>query len=183
MVTYPQGSPVEGSLYVEEKLDTKDKYSYFLGGNTPLAILTTEHTDAPKLLVIRDSYSDSMAPFLTAHFSEIHLFDLRYNNMNLPQYIADNDIDAVVVLYSLSNFTTDTNLFKLAIGWRAALPYPPPAADRESMEPRAASLLGTRRVFCLKKPSLTLLTDWFNDVKLLLSLMVVNHSTNREGSS
>ena len=116
VVTYPEGSPVEGTLYVEEKLDTKDKYAYFLGGNTPLAVLTTEHTDAPKVLIIRDSYSDSMAPFLTAHFSEIHLFDLRYNNMNLPQYVADNDIDAVVVLYSLSNFTTDTNLFKLAIG-------------------------------------------------------------------
>lgn len=116
VITYPSGTPEEGSLYVEEKLSVKDKYAYFMGGNTPLAVITTGNTDAPKILVVRDSYSDSMAPFLTAHFSEIHLFDLRYNNTPLPAYVAANDIDAVVVLYSMANFLTDTNLFKMSIG-------------------------------------------------------------------
>lgn len=116
VTTYPNGTPEEGSLYAEEKLSVKDKYAYFMGGNTPLAVITTQHTDAPKVLIVRDSYTDSMAPFLTAHFSEIHLFDLRYNNMPLPAYAAANDIDAVVVLYSTANFLTDANLFKMSLG-------------------------------------------------------------------
>ena len=116
VTVYPTGKPEAGALYNEEKLAVKDKYAYFMGGNTPLAVIKTEHTDAPKILVVRDSYSDSLAPFLTAHFSEIHLFDLRYNNTPITAYAAENDIDTVVVLYSLANFLTDNNLFKMAMG-------------------------------------------------------------------
>lgn len=67
------------------------------------------------MLVVRDSYTDSLAPFLTQNFSQIHLFDLRYNNMSLKSYVEENGIDMVLVLYSVSNFTTDTNLFKLGL--------------------------------------------------------------------
>ena len=65
------------------------------------------------MLIVRDSYSDSLAPLLTERFSEIHLFDLRYNKTSLKSYIEEHDIDNVVVLYSFSNFATDQNLFLL----------------------------------------------------------------------
>ena len=105
---YPEGSPVESSLYVDSYLDKKDKYSSFLGGNQPLCVIETEHTDAPKVLVIRDSYSDSLAPFLTQSFSEIHLFDTRMNKTSIKAYVEENDIDQVVVLYSISNFISSS---------------------------------------------------------------------------
>lgn len=110
---YPEGAPVEGSLYVEEKLAVKDKYSYFLGGVQPLCTIQTQNADAPKLLLIRDSYSDSLAPFLTRNFSEIHLWDLRFNLNSIQQYVQEHEIDQVVVLYSISNFLSDKNLFLL----------------------------------------------------------------------
>ena len=50
---------------------------------------------------------------LTERFSEIHLFDLRYNKTSLKSYIEEHNIDNVVVLYSFSNFVTDQNLFLL----------------------------------------------------------------------
>ena len=106
--------PEAGVLYDWSKLEVKDKYSFFLGGNKPLAVVKSGNTDAPKLLVIRDSYSDSLAPFLTANFSEIHLFDPRYNKTPVSQYVAENDIDQVLVLYSVSNFVSDGNLFILS---------------------------------------------------------------------
>ena len=112
---YPEGSPIEGSLYDLSKLEVKDKYSMFLGGNQPLCIIRNPFVEGiKKLLVIRDSYSDSLAPFLALDYEEIHLFDLRYNNISLKQYVEDNGIDQVLVLYSAANFSTDTNLFKLA---------------------------------------------------------------------
>ena len=116
VITYPEGAPVEGSLYDYSKLEVKDKYSMFLGGNTPLAVISTQHTDAPKVLVIRDSYSDSLAPFLTAHFSEIHLFDTRYNRMPISSYVEANGIDMVVVLFSTSNFVAEQSIFQIAMG-------------------------------------------------------------------
>ena len=110
---YPNGTAQPGSLYVPEKLAEKDKYSFFLGGNQPLCVIQTQQKDAPKVLIVRDSYSDSLAPFLTQRFSELHLFDLRYNLTSVKSYVAEHDIDAVVVLYSFSNFVTGTNLFVL----------------------------------------------------------------------
>ena len=107
------GKPVEvpRSLYDTSFLSVKDKYSMFLGGNQSLGVVKTPNTDKPKLLIIRDSYADSLVPFLTPHFSEIHLVDLRYYKLSLADYIQQNDIDQALVLYSVPNFVTDSNLF------------------------------------------------------------------------
>jgi len=113
VTNYFTNQPQEGSLYVNSFLDKKDKYSFFLGGNQPLCVIQSEKTDGPRVLVVRDSYSDSLAPFLTERFSEVHLFDLRYNMNSIPKYVEENNIDQVVVLYSFSNFATDNNLFLL----------------------------------------------------------------------
>ena len=112
---YPEGEPIEGGLYYPEKLEVKDKYAYFLGGNQPLCVIKNPDAANGKLLVVRDSYSDSLAPFLAEEFQEVHLFDLRYNNVSLKKYVAENGIDQVLVLYSANNFNTDNNLFKLGL--------------------------------------------------------------------
>ena len=111
VTAYPDGTPQPGSLYVDSFLSEKDKYSSFLGGNKPLCVIETEHTGAPKVLVIRDSYADSLVPFLTAHYSEIHLIDPRYYHLSVKDYVEQNGIDQALVLYSVPNFVTDQNLF------------------------------------------------------------------------
>ena len=108
------GNPVEEqrALYVESFLSVKDKYSMFLGGNQSLGVVTnTNNPDGPKLLIIRDSYADSLVPFLTAHYSEIHLIDPRYYHLSVKDYVEQNGIDQALVLYSVPNFVTDCNLF------------------------------------------------------------------------
>ncbi len=116
VTNYFTDKPQEGSLYNPSALEKKDKYTYFLGGNQPLAVIKSSNVQGPKLLILRDSYADSMVPFLTEHFSEIHLYDLRYNRGSVPQYISENDIDMALVLYSVPNFVTDTNFFTLGRG-------------------------------------------------------------------
>ena len=115
VTSYFDGTPTQGALYVEEHLAEKDKYSFFLGGNQPLCVIQGQKADGPKLLLIRDSYSDALAPFLTAHCSEVHLFDLRYNRTSVKGYVEEHGIDQVAVLYSVSNFVTDSNLFLLGL--------------------------------------------------------------------
>ncbi len=112
---YPEGVAIPGGLYYPEKLEVKDKYAYFLGGNQPLCVIKNPDAENGRLLVIRDSYADCLAPFLSEAFQEVHLFDLRYNNTSLKKYVADNGIDQVLVLYSAANFSTDQNLFKLGL--------------------------------------------------------------------
>ena len=110
---YPEGKPVPGSLYDLSKLEVKDKYSMFLGGNQPLCVIENERSDGGKLLVIRDSYTDSLAPFLALDYQEVHLYDLRYNRVPITQYVQENGIDQVLVLYSNANFATDGNLIMM----------------------------------------------------------------------
>lgn len=111
VVNYPNGKPAEGRMYHEEFLSQKDKYKYFWGGNTPLLQITTAHTDAPSLLILRDSYMDCLSPFLTEHFSRIDILDLRYYRTSLQEYLQEHDFDAVLVCYSVSNFCTDSSVY------------------------------------------------------------------------
>ena len=109
VTNYPSGEPVEGKVYDRSFLEKKDKYAMFYGGNTPLLVVKTRQEDKPKLLLVRDSYADSMSPFLFAHYSELHLIDLRYYRLSLADYIRDHDIDQVLVIYAAANFSTDRN--------------------------------------------------------------------------
>ena len=114
ITSYPQGAPLEGKLYDESKLSVKDKYSMFMGGNCPLHEIVTGN-DGPSLLIIRDSYTDSLIPFLLEDFSEIHVIDLRYYRMSVADYIAEHGFDSVLVAYSVDTFCSDGNLFLLGM--------------------------------------------------------------------
>lgn len=115
VTSYPQGSPVEGKLYDFSFLEKKDKYSMFMGGNCPMHVIETGNEDKPSLLILRDSYTDSLIPFLLDDFSEIHVLDLRYYHASLKAYIEQNDFDNVLVCYSVSNFCSDSNISLLGM--------------------------------------------------------------------
>lgn len=102
------------ALYDESAKEKSDKYTLFFGGNHPRVLIESTVSDGPKLLYIKDSYANACAPYFTAHFSEIHLIDLRYYKKSIADYIAENGIDAVFVAYSAANFTSDTNIMFIA---------------------------------------------------------------------
>ena len=118
----PEGAAVEDvyagetrGLYADRFLEEKDKYASFLGGNAPLYIIRSpEAAGNEKLLVVRDSYSDSLAPFLSRRFAEIHLLDLRYYRTSVAQYAKDNGMDMILVCYSVENFVKDADAVFLA---------------------------------------------------------------------
>ncbi len=99
------------SLYLWDKLDSRDQYTVFLGGNRPRLMISSNREEAEeKLLIVKDSFSHCIAPFLADHFSEIHLIDLRYFRSDIAEYISLQGIDKVLILYSAENFQTDKNL-------------------------------------------------------------------------
>ena len=115
VTSWRTGAPEAAELYDRSYLEQKDKYSSFLGGNQPLCVIRNEAATAEgKILLVRDSYADALAPFLASSFSEVHLLDLRYYRMSPAQYAQENGIDSIVVLYSVPNFVTDLNLVFLA---------------------------------------------------------------------
>ena len=103
------------SMYFEEYLAKKDKYSYYLGTNQPLVRIKTD-SDGGRLVVFKDSYAHITAPLMVGDWSEIVLVDLRYVRERIDvllQRVIGCDIadfDASLFLYSAETFTTQDNM-------------------------------------------------------------------------
>ena len=114
-VTGP-GMPTEGQttgLYDLDKLDVYDKYAAFLHGNNGLS--RVEGDGEGRILVIKDSYANSLVPFLTANYAQIDVVDLRNYNYGLDALIAENGYDQILVLYSFDSFKSDPYLYRAGI--------------------------------------------------------------------
>ena len=99
------------SIYSMEALEEKDHYKIFMGGNYAKVVVETGADTGRSLLLVKDSFANSFAPFLAEDYDTITLVDLRHCREEV-QTIADGCTD-VLVLYELTNFTADNNLFKL----------------------------------------------------------------------
>ena len=112
-ITRADGTTEErDSVFFREYLDKKDKYLCYLGENVPMIEITSE-AGGGSILVIKDSYANCFAPFLTKHFSRVVLVDLRYM-MRLSDYVDVSDFDRALILYNASTFAEDGNIPKLA---------------------------------------------------------------------
>ena len=65
-------------------------------------MIENEDLENGKILVIKDSFAQAVNPFLAMTAGTVVSWDLRYNTDSLRDYIAENDFDAVLVLYSES---------------------------------------------------------------------------------
>lgn len=102
---------VSQSIYSMEALEEKDHYKIFMGGNYAKVTIDTGADTGRSLLLIKDSFANSFVPFLTEDYDTITLIDLRHCREEV-QEIANGCTD-VLVLYELTNFASDNNLFKL----------------------------------------------------------------------
>lgn len=104
--------------YDESYLEKKDKYSYFISGNNPIAVLEKERAEKQRsnrnLLVVKDSYSHCMLPFLADDFDSVTAVDMRYFRSNLDRVIEEYGITDVLFLYNIYNFASDKNLIYIA---------------------------------------------------------------------
>ena len=87
-------------------------YSYFLDNIHELIMIRNPDalTDR-KLVVIKDSYANCFIPFLTSHFSEITVVDLRYYHTSVLDLISGDDgVTDVLILYNLGTMDQDTGV-------------------------------------------------------------------------
>lgn len=100
-------------MFYPDHLEEDDKYPIYLDGNHPYTVIRNSAASSnEKLLVVKDSFAHSMVPYLADHYSEIIMIDLRYYTGSVSQLVGSEGIDRVLVVYSIDNLATDTNL-----GW------------------------------------------------------------------
>lgn len=112
-VEYVGENKTTDSLYNMDNLKKKDKYTVFLNGNHPLIKIVTNSKNSNKLLIVRDSYANSIVPFLTSQYSEIYLVDLRYYDEDLMRLMENNKIKDMLILYNVNTFFEDTSIMNI----------------------------------------------------------------------
>lgn len=111
-VTMDNGK-VMSSLYNDDNLAGKDKYTYYLDGNHGYEKIQTSVNNGKKAVIVKDSYAHILVPYLAQEYSEIDLVDLRYYRDAVSRLITDKDSTDVYVIYSLDEFASDKNLAAL----------------------------------------------------------------------
>ena len=107
-VDYNGGVYVTDSIYERKYLNSRDPYAVFLNSNQPRTVISGAGTG--RLLILKDSYANCFAQFPLDDFEQTHLIDLRFFRGSVQQYIAENGITEVLVLYNIPNLTEDRAL-------------------------------------------------------------------------
>lgn len=110
VVNYVDEGRKTTSLYDSSKLETRDKYGVFLGGNTSVVDIRTVSTSQKRLLVVKDSFADCFIPFLAPYYREIVVVDPRYYSGTMQDIMDSYRITDALILYSGNTFFTDNNI-------------------------------------------------------------------------
>ena len=111
-VTYPDGK-VTDTLYEDSYLSEKDKYSYYIGNdsNSLITINNPDGVNDETLVVIKDSYANSILPYLVDYYKTIQVINPRYFRMQrISEYVNLSGADSVLILYNLNTIDTDDGM-------------------------------------------------------------------------
>ena len=101
---------IESGFISESYLEGKDKYGAFLDGTHRILLITDKEAAArgesrPRLLLARDSFANSMVPFLARHF-DICMVNLSGGMTNLSELAAEYSCERVLIVCNRENLVT-----------------------------------------------------------------------------
>lgn len=111
-VDYTDTGAVSGSLYNLDYVEQKDKYSLFLDNLHSLIEITNETAESDReLMLLKDSYANSLVPFLTHHFRKIYVFDTRSYRLGPSNFIGDHPgVTDILILYNMNTLDSDLGI-------------------------------------------------------------------------
>ena len=101
LIHYTFGQPTEMPL-IQDRTNGEiyGKYMTFLCGDHPLTEITNDSIpDAPNCVIIKDSFGNCFAPFLTQNYHKVYVLDYRhYHYMGLMEFVETYDISDIIFL-------------------------------------------------------------------------------------
>lgn len=110
VVNFESSGEKTASLFFKDKLQQKNHYEVFMGGNYDKVIISTVASSGRSLLLIKDSYANCMIPMLTPYFSRIVVIDPRYLTDSLDSIVKENDFSHMLYLYNINTLLEDNSL-------------------------------------------------------------------------
>jgi hypothetical protein len=114
------GGVATDGIYDTSKFNVRDKYAAFLRGNNGITVIESDCNErrvegkTSKILMFKDSYGNSFAPFLCYAYDEITVVDLRYFT-EVEALLAENDYDEILILYNLPTFAQESSVVNLRL--------------------------------------------------------------------
>ena len=138
VVNYVDEQKKTASFYDTSKLETRDKYAMFFNGNHGKVVITTPTEENRTLLVIKDSYANSLIPFLAPYYRKIVMVDPRYFYDDLEELMQVEEIQEVLYLYNANTFYSDTSL-ELALMPQSSTDSTPDSIETDNTDTASAS--------------------------------------------
>ncbi len=102
-------SKKSNTMFFKEHFKNKDKYPVFLDGNHSYVHIQNTSAKAGNLLIVRDSYAQNLAPFLSHNYKNIYMIDTRYYRNSVKKLVKDKNIGSILYLYGLDTLITDNS--------------------------------------------------------------------------
>lgn len=99
-------------LYDDAKLHSADPYGVFPIADCGYARITLQNAERKRLLLICDSFGDTLVPFLARHF-DIDCIDPRYYGGSVQTLVKGNEYTAVLVYFGMDTLAGREVLYRL----------------------------------------------------------------------
>ena len=111
-VTFSDKEGTYASLFFDGHLNEYDRYPVFLDGNHPVTVIENRSADAdaPVLVMVRDSFGNSLAPYLVPSYKTIVMIDPRYTKQSVSELVEAYGADELLFCYSIERIATDESL-------------------------------------------------------------------------
>lgn len=106
-VVYNMGEKKTKTLYDFSFLKTADQYSVFTGGNQAVLEITGGIKNGKTLLLIKDSFANSILPFLAEDYEKLVVVDLRQLNVSGDRLLEMFSPTDILILYNSAQFAKD----------------------------------------------------------------------------
>lgn len=91
----------------ESPYDTDIYMSYMYGNQAFAHIENLDNEDGINILIIKDSFAVPFAAFSSLRCANVYMIDPRYYEGSIEDFINENDLDYVVVMFSPENLTDE----------------------------------------------------------------------------
>ena len=99
-------SPITVDVYYPAASAGDLTYGVFCWGDTAQFVIHSDCGTGRKIALVKDSFANAFAPYLSANYDEVHLIDYRYWSGDLNQYCKDNGIKEVLFLNNTMSANT-----------------------------------------------------------------------------
>lgn len=106
----------QNSFLFSDNFEIKDKYTALFNGNYGKIIIENNSAEAKgkgTLLVFKDSYANSLVPYLIENYEKIVMVDLRFYTQKCLSLFDETGATAVAFIYNTDFINTDSNFWKL----------------------------------------------------------------------